>query len=189
MGPNAMRLRIVEQGSCAGPAVQAVDGLHCSGFACYGGPTTLSDSDFAWSDLRALAVGSYTVCICLVAPCGAAADYLAAGDLQILPGAYWEAETPFVTGEPQLITVVAPNRSGTFVVAPSCHGAYPSNISDAWMITEEESFDVNQTVAGDAEVCICGGICEAISPAIPAGLPGWDRVLVTPPPNPSYEVV
>jgi hypothetical protein len=64
-----------------------------------------------------------------------------------------------------------------------------ANITDPWAITTKKSFDVNQTNAGDAEVCICDEICEAISPSGPAGFPGWDRVLITPPPNVTFEVI
>jgi hypothetical protein len=122
-----------------------------------------------------------------------------------LPGAYWEGASPFIAGEPGLITIVAPQRPGTYVVAPSCHGVQaPANVSledviaDPWAITTHSVFDVNQTEPGDAEVCICeesdqplkkGPTCEQISPLGPADLVGWDRVLVTPPPNASFEVV
>jgi hypothetical protein len=216
MTASVMRLRVVERGGCGGAFVEAIEGLHCSNFSCYGGPTALGADDFVWSGLRARAVGSYTVCICLAAPCGAAVDYLAAGDLQVLPGAYWETKSSLVVGTPALITVTSPDREGalmrddrvpvrkTFAVAKSCHGIKrPANtswvdhlssvIDDPWAITTEAAFYINCTYAGDAEVCICEEACESISPLIDSPAigfsTGWHRIIVTEPPKAQFEVV
>jgi len=111
--------------------------------------------------------------------------------LEVVPGAYWEAEIPMIAGAMSLLTVVAENKTGPFVVAPSCHGLLASNVTDPWAVSTKAAFYLNQTEPGDAEVCVCETVCEAISPLGPAGLPGWDRVLVTYPTstNASFEVV
>jgi hypothetical protein len=108
---------------------------------------------------------------------------MAAGDLEVLPGASWTAKPalPWVTGTKGLITVAAP--AATYIVAPRCAEA------DAWVTSNDTELTVFQNSSGTAEVCYCiDGICRAMSPAGDAAYAGWDLVVVVDAPAPSYTV-